>query len=110
MSSLVNRGIVQEDADTGVIDLRSEAFRQFIAHDVDHGELDAWRKEGGGGYWRLLWPPVAIGGALGLAFLALANPEVRATLLTALVGLLPAVLTALGGGRGAGSTGTAGGS
>ena len=107
LSSLVNRGIVREDRGTGVLGLHSAAFREFIEHDIDHGEIDDWRKEGGGGVWRLIWPPVAIGGALGLAFLAMANPEVRATLLAALVGLLPVVLAALGGGQGAGSAGTA---
>ena len=104
LSSLVNRGIVHEDPETGVVTLSSQAFREFIEHDVDHRELDAWRKERGG-VWRLLWPPVAIGGALGLAFLAMANPEMRATLLTALVGLLPVALPLLSGGRGGGPTG-----
>ena len=107
LSSLVNRGIVRENPETGVVELRSAAFREFIEHDVDHGELDAWRKEGGGGVWRFLWPPLAIGGVLGLAFLALANPEMRATLLATLLGLLPAALPLLGGRR-AGSFGVEG--
>ena len=105
LSSLVNRGIVQEHPDTGVVELRNEAFREFIKQDIDHGELDAWRKQGGG-VWQFIWPPVAIGGGLGLAFLAMANPEMRATLLTTLLALLPAVLPFLRGG--AGSPGTAG--
>ena len=104
LSSLVNRGIVREDPDTGVVVLRSQAFREFIEHDVDHRELDAWRRQRGGG-WRLIWPPVAIGGALGLAFLAMANPEMGATVLTTLVALLPVALPFLSGGRGAGPTG-----
>ena len=104
LSSLVNRGIVHEDPATGVVKLSSQAFREFVEHDVDHRELDGWRRERGGG-WRLIWPPVAIGGALGLAFLAMANPEMRATLLTTLVGLLPAALPFLSRGRGAGATG-----
>ena len=104
LSSLVNRGIVREDPATGVVTLSSEAFRQFIEHDVDHRELDAWRRERGG-VWRLIWPPVAIGGALGLAFLAMANPEMGTTLLTTLVALLPAALPLLSGGRSPGSTG-----
>ena len=104
LSSLVNRGIVHEDPATGVVKLSSQAFREFIEHDVDHRKLDGWRRERGGG-WRLIWPPVAIGGALGLAFLAMANPEMRATLLTTLVGLLPAALPFLSRGRGAGATG-----
>ena len=107
LSSLVHRGIVKADPETGVVDLRCEAFREFIEHDVDHGELEAWRKRDGGAWWGFIWPPLAIGGALGLAFLLLANPEMRATLLATLVALLPMVLPLLGGGRGAGSTGTA---
>ena len=103
LSSLVNRGLVEADSETGVVDLRCEAFREFIEHDVDHGELKAWRKQGGG-VWGFIWPPLAIGGALGLAFLLLANPEMSTTLLATLVALLPMVLPLLGG-RGAGSTG-----
>ena len=108
LSSLVNRGIVHEDRETGVVRLSSQAFREFVEHDVDHRELDAWRRERGG-VWRLIWPPVAIGGALGLAFLAMANPEMGATVLTTLVALLPVVLPLLGGARGAGPTGPASG-
>ena len=104
LSSIVNRDLVEVDRETGVVDLRCEAFREFIEHDVDHGELKAWRKQGGG-VWGFIWPPLAIGGALGLAFLLLANPEMRTTLLATLVALLPVVLPLLGGGRGAGSTG-----
>ena len=106
LSSLVNRGLVQVDPDTGMVRLRSEAFREFVDHDVDRHELDAWRKEGGGGGWQFLWPPLAIGGALGLVFLAMANPETRATLLATLLSLVSAALPLLGGGRGAGSAGT----
>ena len=102
LSSLVSRGIVQEHADTGVVDLRCEALREFIRHDIDHGELDASRK-GGGGVWRVVWPPLAIGGVLGLA---LANPEMPATLLATLVAVLPPALPFLGVWRAAGSTGT----
>ena len=104
LSSLVNRGIVYEDPATGVVRLRSKAFREFVEHDVDHRELDGWRRERGG-VWRLIWPPVAIGGALGLAFLAMANPEMRGTLLATLAALLPVALPFLSGGRGAGPTG-----
>jgi hypothetical protein len=104
LSSLVNRGIVYEDPATGVVRLLSKAFREFVEHDVDHRELDAWRRERGG-VWRFIWPPVAIGGALGLAFLAMANPETGATLLTTLVALLPVALPFLGVGRSAGPTG-----
>ena len=108
LSSLVNRGIVREDPETGVVELRSESFRAFIEHDVDQRELDAWRREGGGGFWRFIWPPLAIGGALGLAFLAMANPEMRATLLATLLGLLPAALPLLGGRGGGPPAGTVG--
>ncbi len=97
LSSLVNRGIVRENPGTGVVECPSEAFREFIEHDIDHHELDTWRKRGDRGGWRFLWPPVAIFGALGLAFLAMANPEVRATLLTTLLALLPAALPLLAG-------------
>lgn len=102
LSSLVNRGIVKEDADIGVVRLSSEAFGEFVEHDVDHAELDAWRKEGGG-TWRFIWPPLAIGAVLGLAFLALANPEMRTTLLTTLLGLAPAALPFLRGGQSPGA-------
>ena len=102
LSSLVNRGLVQENADTGVLALRSEAFREFVKHDIDHHELDAWCKAGAAGGWRFIWPPLVIGGALGLAFLAMANPEMRATLLATLLGLLPAALPLL---RTGGATG-----
>ena len=106
LSSLVNRGIVEVHDATGVVRLRSRAFGEFIAQEIDHGELDAWRKEGGGGGWRLIWPPLAIGAVLGLAFLAMANPEMRTTLLTALLGLVPAALPFFRGGQSSASTGT----
>ena len=106
LSSLVNRGVVGIDNETGVVRLLSEVFGEFIQHDIDHSELDAWRKAGGGGAWRLLWPPLAIGAVLGLAFLAMANPEMRTTLLTALLGLLPTVLPFLRGGQSSSTIGT----
>ena len=105
LSSLVNRGIVHEDPATGVFALRSKAFREFIQHDTDHRELDTWRRQRSG-VWRLIWPPVAIAGALGLAFLAMANPEMRGTLLATLAALLPVALPFLSGGRSAGRTGS----
>ena len=40
-------------------------------HDVDHGELNAWRKEDDGGTWQFIWPPLAVGSVLGLVFLAM---------------------------------------
>ena len=103
LSSLVKRGIATVDA-AGVVQLSDERLGEFIAHDIDHGDLHAWRKEGGGGVWRMLWPPLAIGAGLGLAFLAMANPEMRTTLFTALLGLLPTALPFLRGAQGSGST------
>lgn len=100
LSSLLHRGLVREDPDTAVVRLRSDAFGEFIEHDVDLGTLNAWRSEGDGGSWRFIWPPLAITAALGLAFLALANPEMRATLLTTLLGLVPAALPLLRGAPG----------
>ena len=103
LSSLVNRGLVSEDPDSAVVSLSSEAFREHIRHDVDHAELEAWRKEGDGGTWRFIWPTVAVVGGLGLAFLAMANPEMRTPLLTTLLGLVPAALPVLRGGQGGGA-------
>ena len=105
LSSLVNRGIVEVHDRTGVVRLRSRAFREFIEQEIDHGELDAWRREGGGGGWRLIWPPLTIAAVLGLAFLAMANPEMRTTLLTTMLGLVPAALPLFRGGQSSGSTG-----
>jgi len=106
LSSLVNRGIVEVNDATGMVRLRSTAFREFIEQETDKGELDAWRKEGGGGVWQSIWPPLAIAAVLGLAFLAMANPEIRTTLLTALLGLLPAALPFFRGGQSYPSTGS----
>ena len=106
LSSLVTRGIVKHDSATGVVDFRSPAFREFIGHDIDHHDLVAWSKAGTGGGWRFIWPPLAIGGVLGLAFLAMANPEMRTTLLATLAGLVPVVVPLL---RAGGPAGTGGG-
>ena len=103
LSSLMNRGLVKLDPDSNVVRLRSEALGEFITHDVDHGKLEAWRKEGEGGAWRFIWPPLVIGAVLGLVFLAMANPEMRRPMLTALLGLAPAALPALRGGQGGGT-------
>jgi len=46
-----------------------------------------------------LWLWIASAAVLGLAFLAMANPEIRTTLLTALLGLLPAALPFFRGGQ-----------
>ena len=106
LSSLVNRGIVEVHDRTGVVRLRSRAFGEFIAEEIDHGELDAWRKEGGGGGWRSLWPPLAIAMVLSLTFLAMANPEMRTTLVTALLGLLPAAVPFFRSGQSSASIGS----
>jgi hypothetical protein len=105
LSSLVQRGILYFDA-AGVVQFRNGRFSEFIAHDIDHDGLHTWRKAGGGGAWRVLWPPLASGAVLGLMFLAMANPEMRTTLLTAMLGLLPTALPFLRGGQSTGSTAT----
>ena len=99
LSSLVTRGIVKHDSATGVVDFRSPAFREFVGHDIDHHDLVAWSKAGTGGGWRFIWPPLAIGGVLGLAFLAMANPEMRTTLLATLAGPRAGRGAAFAGGR-----------
>ena len=105
LSSLVNRGLVEVHDRTGVVRLRSGAFGEFIDQEIDQDDLNAWRKKGGGGGWRVIWPPLAIAAVLGLAFLAMANPEMRTTLLTGLLGLLPAALPFFRGGSSSAPTG-----
>lgn len=108
LSSLKSRGIVEVDG-MGVVKWPCEKFgkefSEFILRDADRQELAAWQKEGRGGLWRFIWPPVLIGAALMLAFLFLANPEMQSTLL-ALVGILPALLALF---RGSGVSGSANG-
>ena len=83
LSSLGNRGIVKVDR-MGVAQWSCEKFGrmfgEFILRDVNRQELLAWQKEGRGGLWRVIWPPVLIGAALVLAFLFFANPEMRSIL------------------------------
>ena len=106
LSSLGNRGIVKVDR-MGVAQWSCEKFGrmfgEFILRDVNRQELLAWQKEGRGGLWRVIWPPVLIGAALVLAFLFFANPEMRSILL-ALLGLLPALLAIFRGSRPPGPT------
>jgi hypothetical protein len=104
LSSLVNRGIVEHNRETGAMWLYSEAFGDFVEHDVDLDELHSWRKAGDGGAWRRIWPPLAIGSLLVLAFLAMSNPEMGATLLTVMLGLLPTLVPFLRGGQSPGSS------
>ena len=124
LSSLKSRGIVEVDG-MGVVRWSckkcgkecgeecgkkcgmkcGKEFSEFILRDADRQELAAWQKEGRGGLWRFIWPPVLIGAALVLAFLFLANPEMQSTLL-ALVGILPALLALF---RGSGVSGSANG-
>ena len=108
LSSLKSRGIVEVDG-MGVVKWPckqfGKEFSEFVLRDADRQELAAWQKEGRGGLWRFIWPPVLIGAALVLAFLFLANPEMQSTLL-ALVGILPALLALF---RGSGVSGSANG-
>ncbi len=108
LSSLKSRGIVEVDG-MGVVKWPCEKFgkefSEFILRDADRQELATWQKEGRGGLWRFIWPPVLIGAALVLAFLFLANPEMQSTLL-ALLGILPALLALF---RGSGVSGSANG-
>ena len=94
LSSLKKRGIVEVDG-MGVVRWSckkfGKEFGEFIRRDADRQELATWQREGRGGLWRVLWPPLLIGAALILAFLFFANPEMQSTLL-ALLGILPALL------------------
>ena len=91
LSSLARRGLVH-DVD-GVVRLRSTAFGDFIAHDLDHDDLIAWRKQGHGGVWTMIWPPVAIGAVLALVFFFQSNPEMLSTLLTIALAFLPVAVS-----------------
>ena len=94
LSSLKKRGLVKVDG-MGVVRWSckkfGKEFGEFILRDADRQELATWQREGRGGLWRVLWPPLLIGAALILAFLFFANPEMQSTLL-ALLGILPALL------------------
>ena len=94
LSSLKKRGLVKVDG-MGVVQWSckklGKEFGEFIRRDADRQELATWQREGRGGLWRVLWPPLLIGAALILAFLFFANPEMQSTLL-ALLGILPALL------------------
>ena len=94
LSSLKKRGLVKVDG-MGVVRWSckkfGKEFSEFILRDADRQELATWQREGRGGLWRVLWPPLLIGAALILAFLFFANPEMQSTLL-ALLGILPALL------------------
>ena len=54
----------------------------------------------------MIGPPLAVTFVLGLAFLAMANPEVRTTLYATLLGLLPMLLPLFRSGQSSESPGT----
>ena len=91
LASLVQRGLVHNV--DGVVRLRSTAFGDFIAHDLVHVDLIAWQKEGPGGVWKMIWPPVAIGAVLALVFFFQSNPEMLSTLLTIALAFLPVAVS-----------------
>ena len=91
LASLAQRGLVHNV--DGVVRLRSTAFGDFIAHDLVHDELIAWQKEGHGGVWKMIWPPVAIGAVLALVFFFQSNPEMLSTLLTIALAFLPVAVS-----------------
>lgn len=94
LSSLASRGLVNLD---GIVRLRSEAFGQFIAHDLTHDELIAWQKKGQGNVWKAIWPPLAIGAALALVFFFQTNPEMFSAMLAIMAAILPITLSLLRG-------------
>ena len=91
LASLAQRGLVHNV--DGVVRLRSTAFGDFIAHDLVHDDLIAWQKEGHGGVWKMIWPPVAIGAVLALVFFFQSNPEMLSTLLTIALAFLPVAVS-----------------
>lgn len=106
LSSLANRGLITTG---GIINLRSRAFGIFIARDLVHDELLAWRDEGHGNLWRSIWPPIVLLVILAMAFFVSSTPEVLAplaALLAAGLGVVPvlnSLLRSLREARGGGS-------
>ena len=94
LSSLASRGLVNLD---GIVRLRSEAFGEFIVHDLTHNELVAWQKKGQGNAWKAIWPPLAIGAALALVFFFQTNPEMLSAMLAIMAAILPFTLSLLRG-------------
>ncbi len=91
LSSLANRGLITS---SGIVQLRSPAFGRFIARDLVHDALLAWRDEGHGNRWRSIWPPLVILVVLALTFFVSSTPEALAplaVLLAAGLGAVPVV-------------------
>ena len=90
LSSLVNRGLVTEE---DPIQLRSEAFGQFIVYNRDDS-LDDWRRKGQRDWWRAMWLPLVLFAGLGLLFFINSNPEavsVITAIVAAFIGLVPLI-------------------
>ena len=95
ISSLANRGIITT---SDPIELNSEAFGDFVNHDVIHDSLDEWRRRGHRDWWRVTWLPLVILAGLGLMFFLSSNPEAIGTLGAigaALIAFLPVVASLL---------------
>ena len=97
ISSLANRGLITTQ---DPLQLRSEAFGQFIKDDLtyEHELLAKWRRRGHGNWWGMTWLPLVVLAGLGLLFFVNSNPEAIATLAAigaALVGIAPVVTSLL---------------
>ena len=95
ISSLANRGIITK---SDPLELTSEAFGDFVNHDVIHDSLDEWRRRGHRDWWRVTWLPLVILAGLGLMFFLSSNPEAIGTLGAigaALIAFLPVVASLL---------------
>ncbi len=72
----------------------SAAFGRFIANNLIHDALLAWRDEGHGNRWKSIWPPLVIIVVLALTFFVSSTPEALAplaVLLAAGLGAVPVV-------------------
>jgi hypothetical protein len=97
LASLANRGLIATD---GIIRLRSDAFGQFIATELDHDALLHWREEGHGNIWRSIWPPIVLIVLLAVAFFVTSTPEALAPLaaiLAASLGTIPVISSLMRG-------------
>ena len=106
ISSLANRGLITT---TDPLQLRSEAFRQFIKDDLAHDKLDGWRRRGHHDWWRVTWLPLVVLAVLGLLFFLSSNPQAVGTLAAvgaASIGLIPVIMSLLRIGQTVQSTGT----
>ena len=87
LGGLVERGVLEwPDDGRGLIRVKSAAFREFVARDLDHEGLVAWQRADRGSAWSALWPPIAVGSLVVMGFLVRVNPEMVSTVLTAVVG------------------------